>query len=703
MAVALSSSDPNSYSESDRCEVTFLEWDVAINFENHTISGFAHLTIKRKCDNLDTLVLDIRDISVENVFLTESGTQCQFETSNPANVSFGSKLTIKLGMVPEQSFKISIRYTTSSEASALQWLSPEQTAGKRQPYLFSQCQAIHARSLFPCQDSPAVKFPYKAKVKSPRDITVLMSAEREGTEPCPEDPSHVFYKFSMKVPIPSYLVAIVAGDLESRNIGPRSKVWSEKELVDAAAYEFAETEQMLQTAEQLGGPYVWGIYDLLVLPPSFPYGGMENPCLTFVTPTLLAGDRSLADVIAHEISHSWTGNLVTNRTFEHFWLNEGHTKFLERKIVARFKSGRDYFELLSRQGLQILQQTVSFIENSPPGNLMWPSLWSRFVSHGKKHYQNEIKSQSFIIFAKLNEGHTMFLERKIVERMHGSSLKRIHASEGWTALQETVKSLQDAKEDPYTRLVPDLRGVDPDDAFSSVPYEKGFALLYYLEQLLGGPEIFEPFLRAYIERFKYQSISTQDWKDYLFEYFSSQEDQQKLQAVEWETWFQGLGMPPCQPDYDGALLLEEPSRVLSQRWITQPEGDLAVFSKDDMNNWPSLLVRQFLQFLLDEENSLPLVKVIQMEQVYSFNAVKNSEVRFRWLRLCIKAKWVDCIHLALGFVTEQGRMKFVRPIYRDLYAWEEARLETITNFTRVRSEMHSTTAQLVAKDLHLEE
>ncbi|RUS91516.1 hypothetical protein EGW08_000737 [Elysia chlorotica] len=623
MAVALSSSDPNSYSESDRCEVTFLDWDVAVNFENHTIGGFAHLTVRRKCDDLDTLVLDVRDISVEKVFLTDSGTVCQFEISNPAKVSFGSKLSIKLGMVPEQSFKISIKYTTSSEASALQWLSPEQTAGKRQPYLFSQCQAIHARSLFPCQDSPAVKFPYTAKVKCPRDITVLMSAEREGTEPCPDDPSQVFYKFSMKVPIPSYLVAIVAGDLEYRNIGPRSKVWSERELVEAAAYEFAETEQMLQTAEQLGGPYVWGIYDLLVLPPSFPYGGMENPCLTFVTPTLLAGDRSLADVIAHEISHSWTGNLVTNRTFEDFWLNEGHTKYLERKIVSRLQSGRDYFELLSRQGFQILQQTV--------------------------------------------------------------------------------KSLREAGEEPYTRLVPDLRGVDPDDAFSTVPYEKGFALLYYLEQLLGGPEVFEPFLRAYIENFKYKSISTQDWKDYLFEYFSSQADQEKLQAVDWDTWLQGLGMPPCQPDYDGALLLEEPSRILSQRWITQTEGNLDVFQKEDMNSWPSLLVRQFLQFLLDEEDPLPLAKVIHMEKVYGFNAVKNSEVRFRWLRLCIKARWLECIPLALGFVTEQGRMKFVRPIYRDLHAWEEARLQAITNFGKVRREMHSTTAQLVAKDLHLEE
>ncbi|GFO29177.1 leukotriene a(4) hydrolase [Plakobranchus ocellatus] len=287
MAVALSTSDPNSYSEVEKCEVTFLDWDVAIDFSNTTISGFAHLTIKRKCDTLDNLVLDVRDITVENITLTDCGRECEFEITNPANVTFGSKLIIKLGMMVAESFKVSIKYRTSPQASALQWLRSEQTAGKRHPYLFSQCQAIHARSLFPCQDTPAVKFPYTAKVRGPREITVLMSAEREGRDPCTDDASQIISKFAMKVPIPSYLVAIVAGDLESREIGPRSKVWSERELVDAAAFEFAETEQMLQTAEQLGGPYVWGVYDLLVLPPSFPYGGMENPCLTFVTPTLL--------------------------------------------------------------------------------------------------------------------------------------------------------------------------------------------------------------------------------------------------------------------------------------------------------------------------------------------------------------------------------------------------------------------------------
>uniref|UniRef100_A0A0B7A8X7 Peptidase M1 leukotriene A4 hydrolase/aminopeptidase C-terminal domain-containing protein n=1 Tax=Arion vulgaris TaxID=1028688 RepID=A0A0B7A8X7_9EUPU len=617
---AMSATDPSSYSEIEKCEIRSLEWDVTIDFSTQTIGGFAHLTVENKVETLETLVLDIRDLTVETVTLRPTGQECQFAITNPLNVSFGSKLTINLGQIVEKSFTVSIKYVTSSKASALQWLRPEQTAGKRQPYLFSQCQAIHARSLLPCQDTPAVKFPYTARIQAPKEVTVLMSAVREGTEPAEHDSSQLVTKFSMAVPIPSYLIAIAAGDLESREIGPRSKVWSEKEVVDAAAFEFAETETMLQTAESVLGPYVWGIYDLLVMPPSFPYGGMENPCLTFVTPTLLAGDRSLADVIAHEISHSWTGNLVTNKSPEHFWLNEGHT---------------------------------------------------------------------------------MFCERIILSRMHGESHRQIHAYEGWKDLHAAVEALTQAGNEPYTKLVPDLKGVDPDDAFSAVPYEKGFALLYQLQNLLGGPTVFEAFLRAYIENFKYKSITTEDWKKFLFAYFSSEEDQAKLNSFDWKTWFHGLGMPPYQPNYD--LSMAEPSRILARRWIQQPDNDLTVFSPDDINNIPSILIREFLSQIFLTEPSLSLAKVKHLEQVYGFNRVGNSEIRFKWLRLCAKVKWENSVTHALKFVNEQGRMKFVRPIYRDLYDWEYARPLAIANFNAHRSEMHNTAAALVAKDLKLED
>ncbi|CAG5126743.1 unnamed protein product [Candidula unifasciata] len=610
--------DPSTYAETDKVTISSLFWDVSVDFITQTISGYAHLTVDKKIEDVHSLVLDVRDLTVESVCMKDTGKACQFEISNPRNFTFGSKLTITIGSFVEKSFTIIIKYATSPKSSALQWLRPEQTAGKRQPYLFSQCQAIHARSLLPCQDTPAVKFSYTAQVRAPREITVLMSAVRDVTEPV-ADSSDLVTKFSMAIPIPSYLLAIVAGDVECRQIGPRSRVWSEKEMVDAAAAEFSETEEMLQTAESLMGPYIWKVYDLLVLPPSFPYGGMENPCLTFVTPTLLAGDKSLADVIAHEISHSWTGNLVTNKTPEHFWLNEGHTRFVERMILAR---------------------------------------------------------------------------------LHGEPYRQLHSYQGWKSLQSEVDTLTKTGKEQFTKLVPDLTGVDPDDAFSTVPYEKGFALLHYLQTLLGGPAVFEPFLKAYINNFKYKSINTQDWKQFLYEYFSSEEDNIKLNTVDWEVWFHGLGMPPYEPSYD--LSLADPSNNLARRWIEQSDDALDVFSPEDINSLPSILVREFLSQLVLQEPPLSLIKVKHLEHVYAFNRVRNSETRFKWLSLCIKVKWEDCVPHVLNFLNEQGRMKFVRPLYRDLYAWEFARPLAVANFKMHKEEMHNTTAGLVAKDLKLD-
>jgi leukotriene-A4 hydrolase len=235
-----------------------------------------------------------------------------------AHQNFGTALKISLKNLSNinalNSLRLNISYETSSTASALQWLDANLTLGKKYPYLFSQCQAIHARSIMPCQDTPAVKFTYEACVKVVKPLTILMSAC--STETIEVDENQTMYKFEQNIKIPSYLLAIVAGHLVSKQIGKISKVWSEAEMIERAAFEFQEVDKMMEDAENLCGKYVWGVYDLLVLPPSFPYGGMENPCLTFVTPTIIAGDRSLVTVIQHEITHSWTGNLVTNCSWE---------------------------------------------------------------------------------------------------------------------------------------------------------------------------------------------------------------------------------------------------------------------------------------------------------------------------------------------------------------------------------------------------
>jgi len=314
-----------------------------------------------------TLILDTRDVNVASVRLEGSAEALSFALAVP-HEAFGAALVITLPTsVQNTPFVVAIEYSTTPACTALQWLEPQQTAGKQKPFLFSQCQAIHARSLVPCQDTPAVKFTYGALVTAPDGLVVLMSAIKN--EDTAEGSS-----FTQSVPIPAYLLAIVVGNLESRVIGPRSKVWSEPQLIEASAFEFSETESFITTAESIVGPYVWGVYDLLVLPPSFPFGGMENPCLTFVTPTLLAGDKSLANVVAHEISHSWTGNLVTNANPEHFWLNEGHTVFLERKIGGRLFGGEPYRDFTALGGWNDLKYAIDTLGESSPLTALNPTL-----------------------------------------------------------------------------------------------------------------------------------------------------------------------------------------------------------------------------------------------------------------------------------------------------------------------------------------
>ena len=306
-----------------------MDWKV--DFGTQKISGSVAITFDVLKETSEVL-LDTRGQTVDKIVC--EGEELKF-THGPANVIEETYPSGKLSITANSAFKagsqvvITIFYATSDTASGLQWLAKETTADKLQPYLFSQFQAIHCRSVIPCQDVPEAKVTYTASVTVENEHqTCLMSAISVSN-------SDNTYTFEQKVPVPSYLIAIVVGALESRELGPRSRVWSEPSMADACEYEFGETEEFIRTAESIVGDYVWGRYDLLVLPPTFPYGGMENPCLTFVTPTLLAGDRSLANVVAHEIAHSWTGNLVGCTTWEHFWLNEGHTVFLERKIGQR--------------------------------------------------------------------------------------------------------------------------------------------------------------------------------------------------------------------------------------------------------------------------------------------------------------------------------------------------------------------------------
>ena len=325
-AVSARRHDESSFAQPDLVRITDLALDLKLDFDQKQLAGTATYTLDWTDPKATQLVLDTRELTILKVEGEADGTWAplQFALAD-ADPVFGSKLTIE---APQRNPQVRVTYHTAPTASGLQWLEPAMTEGKQLPFMFSQSQAIHARSWVPLQDTPSVRFTYSATVSTRPDVMVLMSADN--------DPAAVRdgqYTFKMPQPIPSYLLAIAAGDLVFKPISGRSGVWAEPSMVDRATAEFADTEQMIATTEQLYGPYRWERYDMLVLPPSFPFGGMENPRLTFATPTVIVGDKSLVSLVAHELAHSWSGNLVTNASWKDIWLNEGFTTYVQGRIT----------------------------------------------------------------------------------------------------------------------------------------------------------------------------------------------------------------------------------------------------------------------------------------------------------------------------------------------------------------------------------
>ncbi len=346
--------DPHSFAVPSEAVMTHLKWEATVDFDEKRISGVATISIETS-DDAKHLILDTKNLEIQKVTLGNSEDSASFELGEGSNPHMGKSL--KIDIQPDTRL-VNIHYHTTEGAEALQWLSSSQTAGKKYPFLFTQSQAILARTWIPIQDSPGIRFTYEAEVKVPTELMALMSAEN------PQKKSEDgVYKFKMEQAIPAYLMALAVGDLTFESLGERTGVYAEPEVIEKAVHEFAEVEKMVSVAEGLYGPYRWERYDLLVLPPSFPFGGMENPRLTFATPTILAGDRSLTSLVAHELAHSWSGNLVTNATWNDFWLNEGFTVYFENRIMEEMY-GKSYSEMLASLALSGLKEEVkSMTEN----------------------------------------------------------------------------------------------------------------------------------------------------------------------------------------------------------------------------------------------------------------------------------------------------------------------------------------------------
>lgn len=339
---AVFNADMQTFSNYEAVQTKHLIWDAEIDFTKKIIHGKATWSFEN-IKQAKQICFDTHDLTIKNIWVQGKEVDYVLGELKPG---FGNGLSIPIGTTDTI---VSIEYETGAKATALQWLSPEQTAGKKTPYLFTQCESIHARSLLPCQDIPANRITYQANVKVPSGMMAVMSA-RNPTEKNVDGK----YSFEMEIPVPTYLIALAAGDILYKAIDARCGVYTEPSMLEKAASELSDIPNMMKAAEELGGPYRWGKYDVLIAPPSFPIGGMENPRLTFATPTIIAGDKSLVSLIAHEMAHSWSGNLVTNATWNDLWLNEGYTTYFERRIMEKI-SGVEYNDMLWELGYQDMQ------------------------------------------------------------------------------------------------------------------------------------------------------------------------------------------------------------------------------------------------------------------------------------------------------------------------------------------------------------
>ncbi|MCY1021333.1 M1 family metallopeptidase [Pyxidicoccus sp. MSG2] len=551
--------DPHSYNDSTQPETETLDWKARVDFRTHRLHAEATLTLKEA--SAGPLDLDTRDLEIRGV-VDPNGRPLPYMLSPPEPI-LGSRLRVEL---PPGLKQLTVRYRTAPGASALQWLTPSQTAGGQHPFLYSQCQAIHARSVVPLQDTPRIRIRYRASLRVPKALKAVMAASFVRRE---EHGVEAEEHYEMPQPVPPYLLAFAVGSLAPKELGPRSRVWAEPELLEEAAEEFAGVDDMLRAAESLFGPYDWERFDLLTMPPSFPYGGMENPRLTFLTPTLIAGDKSLVNVVAHELAHSWTGNLVTNASAEHFWLNEGFT---------------------------------------------------------------------------------VFAERRILEALAGPEVATLHAALGRRALEEALHHFR--AHPGLTALRTHLAGVDPDEAFSQIPYEKGYLLLRAMEDAAGRPA-FDEFLRRYLATYRFRALTTEE-----FVAFAERELPGVLAKVDADAYLNKPGVPPGAPSPRSGRL-----EALVRTRGTVP-------SADAVKDWTPTEWQLYLEWL---PSDTPRDTFRQLDERFSLTRSRNSEVLVSWLVAALRAGWEPAVARAEVFLGEVGRMKYLKPLYGVLASSREHR------------------------------
>lgn len=600
------SEDISSYSNFNEIVQKEVDMDVSLDFDKKQMIGKMDVKYEILSSDIPKIVLDLKGpeiVSVEYVEKDEDDDDVcnialtyEIFSENQYKDSLGTPLIISLENIeknsPEKYKHISesknlivrIKFITTEKCTGIQFLTKEQTYSKKYPFMFTQCEAIQCRSLFPVQDSPSVKSVYNVKTTVQSPLTFLFGGIKK-TSYYDSNAKQNITLFEQNIPIPSYLVAFVAGELEYGRISDRCGVWTELGLCKKACHEFKDAEEYIKIAEDyLDYPYEWKIYNLLVLPFSFPYGGMENPNLTFVTPALLAGDCSMSNVIGHEISHSWTGNLVTNKNWKNFWVNEGFTIFMERKLDSA---------------------------------------------------------------------------------LLGEDMENLEAIVGNNELIADIKLLGEDSE--FTKLAPDFGGNDPDDGFSTVPYEKGYQFLIFIEKKI-GKDNFKEAMQRYIKKYKYKSVDYTAFKEVLEEVitekFKKKQAKRIKSEIDWDQWLNEKGIPTYKNEFASEFLKD--AEKMAEDFLNEKEDDSSVLKI--FKEWHTNVKLAFLNYLTENKEKITDKIAQNLKKKLNLAEEYNAEIKYMWYILALYKKMEEEIPNVEKFLETHGRLKYIRPVY---FAWIE--------------------------------
>ena len=577
---SFSKEDPSTFSNYFQIKQKHIEGHFQINFNTSTIISKVKIFFESLMDG-ELIILDSKSLKINSIIDPDTGLNINYEYDTYYSLpSLGTPLKIYKSYSKGQNISIIINYSTTKEGGATQWLTADMTTGKKYPFMFTQGESILSRELIPIQDTPNAKITISLGITVIKPLRALYSGLYQNYI---DNGNSITYFYNQKIPIPSYLIALAAGNIEERTISDRVKVYAEPEIVDSAKNEFSNTEKFIQIGETYTIPYEWGEYNILVLPKSFPYGGMENPTLTFATPSILAGDKSLANVIAHEISHSWSGNLVTMSSWKDFWLNEGFT---------------------------------------------------------------------------------VFIERKIAEMLIDENMSKLQAIFGYRAMINDIINLGESK--TFSSLNPYLIGRHPDEAFSEVSYEKGFNFIYRTQNIVNkyaNFDLFKLILKKYFSKFKYQAIESKKWKEHLYncinETFNQSIYNNIIKEIDFDYWVNTPGVPKYKNDFNNSYAKDADKYVNDFFDKKYDKSFNETFSK-----WHTNIKLYYLLQIhtnekgVDDEGLKYLGETLNLKEGY------NSEINNEFFKIMLDNKKLTYIEELKAFLGKFGRMKFLRPLYR---------------------------------------